>query len=214
MHVSAEAVVIQNVFCFLVESMVLLLLYKYTETINVLLSVHTTDNMPDKCYLQHINVCYISTVNSKIYSYTLKNSIKQSTSWEANSHPPSYEMFCLLWKHNNYYVHNSPLLVPIPSHMTAVHTLTACFFTFHFNIIQSPLQVSPVVSSGLTTKIMHAFLSSPMHASCLTHIIFLHFITPTVFLVKYELWSSLIHQSWSLRTTPCRFSTVAYSLRS
>jgi hypothetical protein len=51
------------------------------------------------------------------------NSMEQSPSWKANSHPTSQENSCLLWDPKGHSrVHEIPLLVPIPSHLSPVHT--------------------------------------------------------------------------------------------
>jgi hypothetical protein len=54
----------------------------------------------------------------------------------ANSHSTSQEIPCLLWNPSvHYHVHKRPQLVPMLSHMNAVHTVPSCFPKLHFNII-------------------------------------------------------------------------------
>jgi hypothetical protein len=81
-----------------------------------------------------------------------------------------------------YCLHKSPALVPILNHMNAVHTLTLDFLKIHFSIILP----SDLFPSGSLTKILYAFLFSPMHATCTAHLI-LDFITLMICGEEYDL---------------------------
>jgi len=62
--------------------------------------------------------------------------MKQSPSWEANSHSASQEILHLLWNLKVHYcVHNSLPLFPILSQMHSVHTLPPYFPKIYFTII-------------------------------------------------------------------------------
>lgn len=72
MHVSAEAWVIQTEFCFLVESMVLQLLYKHTEAIYSYQSTKMITSMINIIfsilkyyYTLHSKICFNAEVNSQ-----------------------------------------------------------------------------------------------------------------------------------------------------
>jgi hypothetical protein len=66
----------------------------------------------------------------------VSNCMEQNPSWEANSHPASQEIPCLLWNTKVHYgVHNSPTLVGILSQMHPVHYFPSYFSKIHSNII-------------------------------------------------------------------------------
>jgi len=85
----------------------------------------------------------------------------------------------------------SPPLVSILSQMQPVHTLPHYFPKTHLNTISylCPDLPSGLCSSGFPTKLLYAFLISPMHATCPTHLI-LYLITLIIPSEACKLWSS------------------------
>jgi hypothetical protein len=82
--------------------------------------------------------------------------MEQSPS-EANSRSAS-QIPRLLWKLNVHYsVHKNPPLVPTLSQIHPVHTFQPRILKIHSNI---------TFPSGFPTKILYAFLISPMRAMC------------------------------------------------
>jgi len=110
------------------------------------------------------------------------NSMEQGPSWEAISHTASQEITHLLWNSMVHYpLHNSLPLVPILSQVHPVHSFPPCLPKIHSNT---------VFPSGFPTKILYAFLISPIHPTWPAHLILLDFISLTTFCEAYKLWSS------------------------
>jgi hypothetical protein len=101
-------------------------------------------------------------LNFHVLCTVIKFMLEQSSSWENDSLPGSQEIPSLIWNSNVcYHVHNSPLLVPILSHVNLVHTLLSCFFKVYFNIVLPPMLRSPKWSSVFfLTRILYTFLIS------------------------------------------------------
>jgi len=80
-------------------------------------------------------------------------------------------------------VHKSPPLAPILSQPNPFHTFPPCFPKIHSSIPSLHVGLpSHLSSSGFLTKILYAFLISPMCATCcLTHLILINLIILTVF---------------------------------
>jgi len=72
-------------------------------------------------------------------------------------------------------VQKNPPLDTILNQANPLHTFTPYFINIRFNTILQCTPRSPklFVSSGFPIKILYAFLISPMHTTCLTHIIFI-----------------------------------------
>jgi len=83
----------------------------------------------------------------------------------------------------SFSVKKRPLLDPILTEMNPDLILETYFFKIHSNIIRN---LRLALSSGffllsLATKILHAFLTSTIRATCITHPILLDFITLVIF---------------------------------
>jgi hypothetical protein len=64
-------------------------------------------------------------------------------------------------------VHKRPPLVPILSQVDPVHTIPSYLSKSHFNIVHHHLGLpSGLFPSGFPTNILHAFLVSPIRATC------------------------------------------------
>jgi hypothetical protein len=80
-------------------------------------------------------------------------------------------------------VYKSPPLVPVLSHMHPFHILPSYFLKIHSNIIFTftPRSYEWYFPFRFSTKILYAFLISPMHATCPTHLVLLDWITLIIF---------------------------------
>jgi len=96
----------------------------------------------------------------------ITNSMEKNPSSEANSHSACQEIPCLLWNLEVHYrVHNSPPLVPIMCQMYPVHTSHHISLKPILTILSSYLFFglpSGITPSEFLTKILYAFLISPM----------------------------------------------------
>jgi len=113
--------------------------------------------------------------------------------WEANSHSASQEIPQLLWNVKvHYHIHNNLSLVPILSQINPVHTLPSYAPKIHPNInLPSTLRSSEwSFPFRFPFKIVYTFLTSPIRATCLAHLIPLDLITLIIFDDMCNLWSS------------------------
>jgi hypothetical protein len=127
--------------------------------------------------------------------------MEQSLSWGANSHWINQEICNILWNPKGHYrFHNNPSLVPNLSQMNPMHKFPL-YFPESLPLMSSHQCValpSGLFPSGFTAQTLYAFLISPMHATCPTHLILLYLITLTIYGEVYKLRSfSLcsLHQS-------------------
>jgi hypothetical protein len=91
----------------------------------------------------------------------LRNSMKQSPSWEANSCSTGQEMPRLLWNPKVHYrVHRSLLMEFILSQMSLANTLIICFLKTCFNTMLPSPPRSPNWAFPFSLSDLHALLVS------------------------------------------------------
>jgi hypothetical protein len=93
---------------------------------------------------------------------------------QANSYTTTQEIPHLLQNLKvHYHVHKTLTMVPIPSQMNPVHTLTL-FFKIHILKLSShPGLPNSLISSHCLIKTLNAFLTCPICATCPAHLILL-----------------------------------------
>jgi hypothetical protein len=127
------------------------------------------------------------------FGLTVTNSIKQSPSWQANSHSASQEIVFILWNPNSgYRVHKNLPLVPILGQMNPVHNFSPYFPEIHSKIIPPymPRSSDWSLHFRISTKILYAFLISPCVLNSLSHHSRLNLITVIVCGEVCKSWSS------------------------
>jgi len=115
--------------------------------------------------------------------------MEQSPFREVCSRAASQEILSPLWNPKVHYrVHNSAPLLTNLSHMHPVHNFPP-FSLRSILILSSHLCLrlpSGLFRSVFPTKILYAFIISPMRATCLVHLIFLDLITLIIFGETYN----------------------------
>jgi hypothetical protein len=120
----------------------------------------------------------------------------------------SQEILCLLWKLTVQIPRSQeppPSLDPALSQVIPAHIFTPYFFNTYLNIITPSSSSSPKLSLSFRfqTKVLSAFLASPMRVTCHAHLVLL-FLSPYQCLVKstnYEEPHYFLHSS-------CYFSVL------
>lgn len=110
----------------------------------------------------------------------------------------SVSQSCWLWmQHTFVFLHICyEILFPSGKFVSKIkqlnpsHVITSCFFTVHPHLCLDLPRF--LFTSGVLTKIFFSFLTSPVLAKCLIHLIFLDSITLIAFGYKYKLWSFLL----------------------
>jgi len=97
--------------------------------------------------------------------------MEQSPSGKSNSHSASQEIPCLSSNPKVHYsAHNSPPLIPILSQMHPISNFPLYSSDTYSNIFLR--YTSGLFRVGFSTKIWYAFLSNPVRATYLAHLIF------------------------------------------
>ena len=113
---------------------------------------------------------------ASIHTYLLTHSMVQSPSWEANWFAASQEIPRISWNPKVHYrTHKRPPPVPILGQPNPVHMPTSHLLEIHPNISTHLCLGLPsgLFPSGFTTKTIYTPLSSPICATCPTHLILL-----------------------------------------
>ena len=136
----------------------------------------------------------LGTTNIKLLTY----SMVQSPSWEANWFAASQEIPRILWIPKVHYrIHKLPPPVPILGSPNPVHMPTTHLLEIQTNIIHPSTPRSPQRSLSLRFPHQDPIcpLSSPIRATCPTHLILHGFITRTILGEQYRPFSSSFRRS-------------------
>jgi len=120
------------------------------------------------------------------------NSLKQNPSWEASSHSAGEETPRLLWNPKIHYSFHKGLPLSLSWARWIQSTVTPLYFPkIHSNVILPSMSKSSKWSLpfSLPTKVLCAFLASPIRATCLARLISLDLLTLIMFGEAYKLWS-------------------------
>ena len=144
--------------------------------------------------------------------------MEHRSSWEANRFSATQEIPRILWKPKAHYpIHNSPITVPILSHVNSVNTPLSQFLKIQLNIIFLSTPWSFKWSLSLRSPHQNSVGTPPLpiHATCLAHHILLDYITPIISDKEYRSLSSSLFSSLHSPVIPLKpkylFSTAPYS---
>jgi hypothetical protein len=123
-----------------------------------------------------------------------------STTWDATSCTTTQGFPSILWNLGvHYHIHKSSPLVPILSQTNPVHSISPrsiLILSTHLHLgLPSPNSLLP---SSFPTNNLYAFLFSPIHATCLAHLI-LNFTIVFILGKEYKLQSSSLCSFFHLR---------------
>ena len=156
---------------------------------NALWDSKCLQNVLYKCEIRkfaHIGICVA-------VSALLTHSMVQSPSWEANWFAASQAIPRISRNPKVHYrTHKRPPLVSILGQLNPVHIPTSHLLEIHPNIIHPSTPRSPQWSPSLRFPHQDPLhpLSSPICATCPTHLILLEFITRTLLGEEYKSFSS------------------------
>ena len=125
--------------------------------------------------------------------FILTHCVEQSPTWEPNRFSATQEIPRILGNPKVHYrTHKRPPPVSILSQPNPVHIPTFHLLEINSNIIHPSTPRSPQWSRSLRFPHQDPIhpLSSPILATCTTHLILLHFITRTIFGEQYKSVSS------------------------
>ena len=128
-----------------------------------------------------------------LLTYLLTYSMVQSPSWEATWFAASQEIPCISRNPKVHYcTRKHPLPVSILGQPYPVHIPTSHLLEIQLNIIHPSTPRSPQWSPSLRFPHQDPIhpLSSPIRATCPTHLILLNFITRTILGEEYKSFSS------------------------
>ena len=155
---------------------------------------HSLTHLPTYL-LTHLDTYLLIYLLTYLHAYFHTYSMKQSPSWEVNWFWASQEIPRILWNLKVYCrIRKCPPPVPILSHLDQVRARTSHFLKIHLNIILPPTTGSskwplslrcPQQNPVYTSRLSHS-------ATCPAHLIFLDFITRTIFREAYTSLSSSI----------------------
>jgi hypothetical protein len=144
----------------------------------------------------------------------ITNSIEQSPPSKANCHSTSQKIPCLIWNQKFHYcVHKSLPLIPLRRIQSAPLNISLRSIL----ILSSHLCLglwSGHIPSGFLIKTLHAFLTSPMHATCPFHLTVLELITLVILGEAYKLCNMNFHPKLMNAEHLCKQYTMHNVIRS
>ena len=147
---------------------------------------------PRNCYW-NLSPRDLQVLDTNYYTYLLTYSMVQSPPWEANWFAASQEIPRIsLNPKVHYRTHKRPPTVSILGQPNPVHISTSHLLEIRPNIINPSTPRSPQCSLSLWFPHQDPIhpLSSPILATCTSHLILLDFITRTILGEEYKSFSS------------------------